>query len=202
MAGVWTQAEIDALDSGSHQRGIFFFIDSLPQVRLWLGFGSIRPGINALDPTGAEYKGIGAIQSIPAFRQMLNGQAERLSFVASGVTPEIVALAASGADSVRHRRVAIGAALMDHDWRMLGPVHWRWQGMADMVTTAHEGARAPGEETRRTVTLSVGSIMTGRKRGRLSYWTDADQQARSPGDRFCERTVKYSQQIQKVWPTG
>jgi len=52
----------------------------------------------------------------------------------------------------------------------------------------------------RSVSLSCGTLLTGRKRPGFAYFSDQDQQARFPGDRFCERTPVYANGFNKPWP--
>ncbi|MDB5610376.1 MAG: hypothetical protein JWP25_7276, partial [Bradyrhizobium sp.] len=59
----------------------------------------------------------------------------------------------------------------------------------------------PTQPIVRTLTLSCGTLMTGRRRPGLSYFSNKDQQARFPGDRFCERTGAYATGFTKAWPT-
>jgi hypothetical protein len=195
-------AEVAALEGGAVRVGVFFrlALDAGP-LRLWLGIGKIEPGVNVLDLTGAEYLGAGEIVDVPVVNQLINGVAERVSFRLSGVSESILPLAdAENRAAVKGRAVNVGVALFGNDWQLLGSVKWLWRGVADYLSASQEGASEPGGQTVRAVELSVGSLMTGRRRAGLSYLTDADQHRRSPGDRFAERTARYSQESTKKWP--
>lgn len=197
-----TLAEKAQLASGNQNIGIFWRLDTPTPVRLWLGFGDIKPGINALDPvTGIVYRGFGEIAAVPALKQMINGAAERVEFTLSGVEGEVLALAAAhDAQSVKGKRVAIGFAVMDGSFKLLGAVRWIRFYTADFLAIQQAPTDDPASPIVRTLTLSCGSLMTARRRPAYSYFTNQDQQRRYPGDRFCERTPRYAQGFNKTWP--
>lgn len=195
-------AELAALESGKQRIGVFFRLETDPVVRLWLGFGKINPGVNAYDLTGAVYRGFGEIQNIPAFNQLINGKAERVEFTISGVSGEILTIASGGdAQQVKGKRVAVGFALMGGDWALLGAVKWCANYTADYLSIQQAATDDPMNPIVRTISLSCGSLLTARRRPSFSYFTDQDQQARFPGDRFCERTPAYANGFNKTWPT-
>lgn len=199
----YTSEEISMLDSGIIRLGLFFYLATDPEIRLWLGAGSIRPGVNVYDPGGTgEYKGLGEITDVPPFKQITSGAAERVEFTISGVSGDILSLASAGdAQSVKGKRVAYGFALMGSDWSLLGPVHWCANYTADYLSISQQLTGDPDTPIIRTITLSCGTILTGRNRPGLAYWTNKDQQARYPGDLFCSLTPRYAHQFNKTWPT-
>lgn len=193
--------ELAILESDVQNIGIFFRLETDPVVRLWLGFGDIEPGINAYDLTGAEYLGFGEIQNVPAFNQLINGKAERVEFTMSGVSGEILAIASGGdSEQVKGKRVAVGFAVMDANWALLGSIKWSANYSADYLAITQQLSADPAQPIVRTVTLSCGTLLTGRRRPSFSYFTDQDQQARFPGDTFCERTPIYANGFNKTWP--
>lgn len=196
-----SEAELAALETSVHNIGVFFRLDVDPIVRIWLGIGNIEPGVNVLDATGAVYKGVGELAPIPAFKQLINGAAERVEFTASGVTGEILAIASGGdAEQVKGKRCSVGFAVLDGNWQLLGPVKWTQTYTADFLGVSQDITEDPNNPVVRSVTLSVGSLTTARRRPSYSYFTDQDQQSRFPGDRFCERTPKYATGFNKTWP--
>lgn len=197
----FNEAELTMLDSGMHRIGYFWRIDLDPVVRLWLGVGDISPGANVYDVDGAVYKGLGQITTLPPFKQLTNGAAERITFTLSGVSGKVLQ-AASGGDptQVKGKRVASGFAIMGPDWSLLGPVRWPANYTADYLSIAQDVVEDPTAPVVRSVSLSCGTLLTARKRPGFSYFTDQDQQARFPGDRFCERTPIYANGFSKAWP--
>ncbi len=195
-------AEIEALESGVQNIGLFFRLATDPVVRIWLGFGDIEPGVNLLDETGATYTGFGEITNIPEIKQLINGTAARIDISISGVSGEILAIASGGdAQQVKGKPVGIGFALMAPDWSLLGSVKWCGNYTADYLSIAQAVTDDPVQPIVRSVTLSCGSRLTARRRPSYSYFTDQDQQARFPGDRFCERVSLYANGFNKTWPT-
>lgn len=196
-------AELAALESGVVRIGVFFRLDTQPDpVRLWLGIGAIEPGVNVLDASGARYLGFGDIQDVPNFKQMINGAAERVEFTISGVSGAILQIASGGdAGAVKGRDVHVGIAIMGSDWQLLGPVHWTANYVADYMSINQQVTDSADALTVRTISLSCGSVFTARRRPQFSYFSNRDQLARSPGDRFCERTAVYANQFNKAWPT-
>lgn len=198
---IYNSAESAALEAGSQRIGLFFRLETTPVVRLWLGFGTIEPGVNRYDLTGAEYRGFGEIQNVPAVKQLINGKAERVEFTLSGVSGDLLRIA-SGGDSqqVKGKRVAVGFCLMGPDWQLLGPVKWIQNYTADYLRLDQSVSEDPSQPIVRSITLSCGSLLTARRRPALSYFSNQDQQKRYPGDRFCERTPVYANGFAKSWP--
>jgi hypothetical protein len=197
----FSDAELDALASGVMRIGVFFRLDVEPNpVRLWLGFGDIEPGINVLDLSGATYSGFGQLQNIPAIKQLLNGTAERVGFTLSGVSGDLLTIASGDdSDAVKGKATAVGFALMGATWALIGPVHWCAFYVADFISTDQQ----PGDATSpivRTITLSCGTRFTGRRRPSFAYFSNQDQQARFPGDKFCSLTPQYAHGFNKNWP--
>lgn len=195
-------AEIEALEGGAQRIGLFFRLDTPTPLRLWLGIGDIEPGVDAIDDvTGATYSGFGEISQIPEIARLINGEAERVTFELSGVSDAVVAAATvEDAPAVKGCDVAVGFALFDKDWSLLGSIHWMARYTADFLAIEERLTEDPTQPVVRVVQLSVGSAMTGRWRPPYAYYVDQDQQAESSGDLFCERTPQYAEQVTKVWP--
>jgi hypothetical protein len=143
-------------------------------VRLWLGFGNIEPGVNVYDLTGANYRGFGEIQNVPAFKQLVNGKAERVEFTVSGVSGEILTVIASGVTTCRTGQGQAGLCRLCADGAAMGAarrgalVRQLRRGLSgDCAATPDD----PFGSVVRTVTLSCGTIMTGRRRPSYSYFS-------------------------------
>lgn len=192
-------AELAALKTGTRRIGVFFLLQTDTPVRLWLGYGKIKPGVNAYDLTGEVYKGFGELQNVPAIKQLLNGAAERVQFVLSGVKGDVLDAVGNDSEVVKGKPVRVGYALMGADWQLLGPIHWLASYTADYIAVDQPPTQLD-QPIVRTIGLSCGTRNTGKRRPLYGYFTDADQQARSPGDRFCSLVQNYSRDFRKAWP--
>lgn len=198
--------ELAALDASTQHIGVFFYLATTPAIRLWMGIGKVRPGVNAIDLTGQTYTGFGELVDVPATRMLVNGAAERMDFVLSGVSLAMMAHLAADAIAVKGKRGALGFAIMSAEsetyWQLLGPVRWPRQFTADYLSFRQGVLDSTDGTVIRTLVLSVGTEYTDRRQPPISFWTDRDQRRRSgsPADKFCERTVLYSQETKKVWP--
>lgn len=204
MPVIYNAAELVQLKAGLPFFGVFFRLDAAPVVRLWTGVGMIEPGVNALDTVaGASYRGIGQLTDLPALQQLTNGTTQRVQFAFSKIPPDVFGdIAAQLQDqqaAIAGKAVAVGIGIMGPDWQLLGPVRWQWDGYADFLSVELAGGSSAGDPSTWSLKLNCGDWMSGRRRAGLSYWTDQDQQARSPGDRFCERTPRLTD-AKKVWP--
>lgn len=201
MALDWSDVALAQLEGGAVRPGVLVRIATTPVIRLWTGVvRDLAIGADAVETTeGAIYQGMGKLTNVPAVNQLLNGQAERVDFTLSGaaLTGEIAAIASTEAGDIRGADVNLGFLVFDANWQVISPTAWPWDGSADSLTVQRQGDAA---NPTRILKLSVGSLMTGRRRPSIAYWTDPDQKRRSPDDDFFDRVRQYSIQTTKVWP--
>lgn len=191
----FTDAEIRALEADIVRLGIFFWADTQPPIRVWLGNGRIDPGKNTIDqPNGAEYRGMGELVNVPAFQELLGTRAERVDFELAGVTQKIMDVAVGEADDVRDRDCALGVAVMDSGWGIVETVRWIRRYTADVLAVDQDSS-ASG--IFRKVILSVASALAGRWRPALAYYVPHEQPA---DDFYCNLTPNYRQEYIKRWP--
>lgn len=187
------------IDGHLIRRCILMHIATEPlAVRAWTGDGLFAHPGDSVDATGGEYLGLGEILDIPALQQLVNGVASRIELSLSGVDDRMIALADAEADEVRSKAVTLGLQFFDEAWQALGDTLWIWDGEADVIKT--DTVSDPGFGRVRTITLSVGSLTTGRRRPVLSFFTRAQQRRRSSDDAFCDRTGLYSGDTELKWP--
>lgn len=187
-----------ALAAANPRLGIFLRMDITPApIRIWLGIGDCRAGIDATDGSGAIYSGLGELLTVPMFQQLVNGSAERVEFSLNGVSARVLQMANASSDTVKGAMLLVGIGAFDSDWQLSGSPVWLRRFIIDYLTVKYEQSEEGGM---RTVSLSARTFFTGRRRPQLTYYTDRDQQTFSPGDRFCERVAIYSQEVNKTWP--
>lgn len=172
------------------------YIDCTEPVRVWNGVGPKQVSGWGPDLTGGLYLGIGDIVDIPALSQLVNGVAGRVEFTLSGLNEALKDGAESDADAVRGAETSVGAIFLDADWQPLSTPITLWTGEADMLKTDTQY----GETAIRTITLSVGSATTGRRRPQFSAYTRAQQRARSSDDASCDRVGLYTEDTTLAWP--
>lgn len=199
-------SEDDAAIFGAAQARVSVFLlvkaTSGPWLRLWSGVGDYRMSANVIDSVGGTYTGVGELIGMPVLSQLINGLAERVEFTLSGVDARTLALVDEDADTVRSAPVHVALVGFDDDLAAATSPVWIWEGEADTPRVSRESA-AGGDGTFgivRSVSLSVGSIFTGRRRPRHAYYTDADQRARSSDDAAMDRVAIYNQGTTRKWP--
>lgn len=161
-------------------------------VRRWSGYGVREFG-------GHVWYGLGEIRNLPELEQLTNGAASRVTLVLSGVDEELLAQALEQADAVDGRRIEFLMQLLDEDAQPIGDPQVLDVLLMDQVTIERSAGDDPTQAPVRTLTISMASPTASRRTPSRGRYTDRDQKARSPGDRFCERVPIYVNQAFK-WP--
>lgn len=201
MALGWDIASQAQLAGSLVKPAVLFRMATDPVVRLWGGAGDLELAFDLIEDTdGAVYTGMGELLSLPQVNALVNGLAERVEFQLSGaaVTGEVAAIASTEAADIRGAAVNVGFFVFGPDLQQLSPTAWLWDGLADSLTVS----RQPQDDgtAQRTISLSVGSLLTGRQRPNLDYWSDAMQRRRSSDDAYCHLVKTYSAGTTKDWP--
>lgn len=163
----------------TYRRSVLFRLAADPVAWVWSGHGDLDVAADAIDPAGARYLGAGALLDIPALKQLVNGAADRLDFILSGVSAATLRLAQEDSASVKNALVLIGEQDFDTAWQIDGPPRWVWRGYADIMVT--DSQEAP-QGRQRTIKLSVRAADTFRSNPLPSFYTDHDQRRHSPDD--------------------
>ncbi|WP_103728971.1 hypothetical protein [Novosphingobium sp. HII-3] len=174
------------------RRSYILRIASTPTCYLWTGIGDLETPPDKVDPLGARWLGSGGILTIPALKSIINGVAERVEFVLSGVTAETLRLARSDLPTIRMAECRIGYVEFDEAWQLVGAIRWEWIGLADALRVQ---SRSGAESRNRTISLMVGSADTFRANPNFTYWTDASQRIRSADDAFCDHVAAISYSV-------
>lgn len=143
--------------------------------RVWLGFGKLR----TLD--GNLWDGLGEIGSIEGLTGLADVTAPAGKLVASGVSPDILAIARGEVDDFTNRTVGIFLQAFDANGQCISlPVP-----LALRIMTTMEVSR---DANTRTIAINHEGPYTGRGRPPGGYYSHADQQFRFPGDMAFEFT--------------
>jgi hypothetical protein len=194
-----TVAEITALEGEFCSFAGLVSIATPVPVLLWTGVGDFAAVNSAFHPDGSVFKGAGRLIDLPSFQRIWNGQAERITLTLTGVTDDMRQIAYEEAADVRGAIVRLGLAVLGADWQQIGIVRWLRHGRVDVIETENK----PGERERiKTISISLRSQMTGRRRPGAGAYSLADQQARpgSEDDRFPERTPLMTERTVIKWP--
>lgn len=198
----WSAAAQAQIAGGTVNAAIFWRMSTTPDpIRLWSGDGDYAHEADALETeAGAIYAGYGLLASaLPTLTSLLNGQADRVEFQISGagVSAEVASLASASAADIRNVDVNVGFAALGWDQQLLSPTAWLWTGVADTLRVIRQ---ADENGVTRTLSLSCGSLLTGRRRATPLYFTPQDQRARSSDDAFCDRVPGYNEGTTINWP--
>lgn len=178
--------------------GVFFRLGINPPWRIWLGVGDCDAGIDAEDGAGETYNGYGELLNVPAFSQLLNGAADRVSFTLAGISDRVAQMASNESEDVKGVILKVGIGVFDDDWQIIDSPIWIRTFVVDYLSIDRQMNEKDASVW--TVSLAARSFFTGRRRPGHSYFTDADQQARHSGDRFCDRAAIYTVEVVKLNP--
>lgn len=195
----YTAAEIAALESEFCSFAGLLRVATPVPLRLWTGVGDFTLNGSAYDPDGSVFQGGGRLIDLPAFERIYNGIAERVTVTLEGVTDNMRTRVYAEAADIRGAIVRLGWVALDGNLQQIGTPKWLRSGRVDTIETENR----PGERERiKTISFSVGTLLTGRQVPNAATYTNADQQSRpgSATDRFCERTPLMTQNLVIRWP--
>lgn len=163
-------------------RNLLIRIDTPEPARLWSGGADLYIPADDVETETAIYLGGGElINGIDEIEQLINGTAARLDINVSGVSAASVKLFLQEQGDLKGAALDIGVVLFDEFWQLAG-VDWQARYRIDKATVTRE-------QSQRIIGISMGSDDTGRSRSSGAYWTPADQERRSPGDRIFDRVT-------------
>jgi hypothetical protein len=138
--------------------------------RAWTGLGP-------LNWAGKVFEGVGSIGAVGEVEETVELRAVRLTLALSPV-PQEVADIALAERSFRLRPARLWGALLDAEGAFVADPFPLWAGLMDTMEVTD------GAEPR--VALTCESRLVDLERAEVRRYTDADQQAEYPGDRFFE----------------
>jgi len=138
--------------------------------RAWTGLGQ-------LNWAGKVFEGVGAIGAVGEVEETVELRAVRLTLALSPVPQEVVDIALAER-SFRLRPARLWGALLDAEGAFVADPFPLWAGLMDTMEVTD------GAEPR--IALTCESRLVDLERAEVRRYTDADQQAEYPGDRFFE----------------
>jgi len=187
-----TLAQIAALKASSVRAATLVEMQFVSRtMRVWNGAGLATFA-------GEEWNGVGLAGSIEGLQQTRQPTSSKIKLQLSGVSPEVIASAKSSTADVAGRPCYVWQQLLDDDWQSLGariPLFW---GTMQRLSIARSEAKGLDGGSR-VCELEVENAFAGRSRPYGSRWTDSDQQARHPGDKFCRFVSQQRSQV-ILWP--
>jgi hypothetical protein len=138
--------------------------------RAWTGLGQ-------LNWAGKVFEGVGSIGAVGEVEETVELRAVRLTLALSPVPQEVVDIALAER-SFRLRSARLWGALLDAEGAFVAAPFPLWAGLMDTMEVTD------GAEPR--VALTCESRLVDLERAEVRRYTDADQQAEYPGDRFFE----------------
>ena len=138
--------------------------------RAWTGLGQ-------LNWAGKVFEGVGSIGAVGEVEETVELRAVRLTLALSPVPQEVVDIALAER-SFRLRPARLWGALLDAEGAFIADPFPLWAGLMDTMEVTD------GAEPR--VALTCESRLVDLERAEVRRYTDADQQAEYPGDRFFE----------------
>lgn len=164
----------------SYAESIVVYIACDPPVLVWSGVGPLTLPADIVLPAPMTALGGGELINVPDFQQLINGLAERVDLVLSGVSEETTRLALEDAPSVRGAAVRIGTIQFDpQTWAILAVT---WEATYEARSLSISRPQEQGGQITRSITLTIVAGESTRSRAKLAFFTDQDQRRRSSDD--------------------
>ncbi|MCS0497858.1 hypothetical protein NVS89_22465 [Ancylobacter sp. MQZ15Z-1] len=151
-------------------------------VRLWNGARALRTN------DGYLWSGLRVVGDISGLGQSVNGAAAPLDLTVSGVDADFAAKVKGDRANWYDAVVIVFWQFFDESWQPLDlPMPFRFAQLKTMTAS-----RSWDDSNMRhvyTVSVRAEGPFINNRRPRHGFYTDADQKARSPGDRFFDRVA-------------
>lgn len=160
-------------------------------MHLWNGTASI-------DLYGVEWSGVGKYAAIEGLQQSRDATSSKVTFKLDGVSEEVLAAARRNTADIDGRYAYVWLQLLDAEWQALGARIPILVGRMQRIAVDRDAASELSGGGR-SVSLDVENVFANRSKPSAGRYTDADQQARHPGDKFC-RFAAAQLRRRIVWP--
>lgn len=179
-----------------YRESFVFFIDTPEPALLWTGHTDLLLPADGVLPAPAIALGGGELINLPELESLINGIAQRVEVVISGISDETLRFAQADAQDIPGAAVYIGRVEFDEEWQLVGPVEWEWSGEGQKMTI---GSDPTNQGRSRTITLHIAAGETTRARSPLSFFTDADQRRNYPTDVFFSHVAGITAGTSRRW---
>lgn len=157
-------------------------------------FRAWENGAGILRAAGVEWNGLGRAGRIAALPLGVNDSAGQASFALSGVDPDIVRRARSESDKVAGREVTVWLQFLSAPQKALDERVFLGSWIMDSPRFKFSGPQSSN------ISITARSIFDDRKKSAFAHYTDSDQEARFPGDRFLEFVSEIAVGKTVFWP--
>lgn len=195
-----TDADASALAANWSRRSVFFRLATDPKLLYWSGFGEIVSEMRDVAVSDETYIGGGKLGNIEGLAQFVNGQADRLDFVVSGLDDNAVQKLDAAAPPVAGASLHIGILAFDAAWQPATSLIPVAALTADYVKISISTAKQ-GQPASALITLSAhyGDVMA-HTRPKATYYTPPHQRLIDPDDKAFSRVSLYQQNYRVAWP--
>lgn len=197
----------DAAAQAARQRLIrpaaFLRIEAVPVARAWSGVGPFTLPPGAFDPAGGRYKGVGWLQNIPELAGLLQGEAEQVTFTLSGVDAQTIELVDAAAESVEGRPAYLGFMFLNRRQQPIDGIYFaRTFTVATIGWTDEPAGSDPTQivARNRSVSITMDTALSSRRRGQLMYWTPEAQARVSPTDKAFRHVPAMNAGVTRTFP--
>ncbi|MBW8639003.1 hypothetical protein K1W69_17535 [Hoeflea sp. WL0058] len=182
MVDFFSPEEIEAMEQTVVRCALLVKFDFLSEtVRVWNGERDLVAGGQTWTPL----YGTGQVNNIEFSGEAVSDRFDLSIHAVPGVEPDIFAKALAETEEAEGRVVTVYFLLMDEEWQSYGaPVGVKWGYMRKpRVTWTNHDEESGGV---RRISIGAENIWYNRSLPPAGRYTDADQQARSPGDLICQ----------------
>lgn len=170
------------------------FYGELYQLGFLSGDGFYWDGFGNLDAYHEIWTGAGTLVARGEIPFSTDDEAGQLVLTMSGVDSTVMAKVRAEEGEIYNQPIYIWGQFFDESLQLSDDRFLLFQGTMDVptYTVNPSGARA--------VTIPCEGEWTDRNDARNSLFSDADQNARFPGDRGLEYVYRYTQGVKRRWP--
>jgi hypothetical protein len=160
-------------------------------MHLWNGAGNVNV-------SGVEYIGIGTLGTISGLSQIREPTSKVVTVGLSGVNSDVIALAKNSVADVQGQNAYIWLQLFNDDLQTVGPKIPIFWGIMQKINIERTEER-DGSAATKIAQLEIENPFYNRSSNTAGRFSDSDQQAKFPGDKFFRFVSNQKSQV-VIWP--